>query len=503
MKASLLLLATLLVAPAPAHGTVRKGTLHYVVQDTIDDATGQVIAETSAWHIPRGKRHVTPVADDPRLVNGATVMLRGTLQPDGTLTPLADARGVTITALPPPTGAPTVLHEVVVPIRFADVDFYDPPATRAAILVDSAETEPLLWAAASYGHMTQTMTVLPTLVTPFRSTQLVCPGASDGLLAQEIVRLTAGQVDWSTVTTVDVVLPAPGGYGAPRYCPDPTGMYSQAPTGSAIVGPVVIPAFGTQPIGWEVNSEIWPLLMHETGHTLGFSHANLLDCGPDRGGIPADVSGCVNLEYGDGFDVMGSIGDLNALHKRQLGWIRGGSGGNFPQRYALVSSTGGGGYRLVGRWKLSALEDAATTATGGDLKMLGIPMLTAPGGWLTLEARFAEGPIEYFHDDNDLAGVLIHWAAAPVVIPPGSEPLSPWATLLVNPFPATHPRRWLLPVGESFDQWPWRITVTARDASASPKTTMIQVEDLRYTAQGGSSTPPCAAIPCPVPTFPW
>jgi hypothetical protein len=52
---------------------------------------------------------------------------------------------------------------------------------------------------------------------------------------------------------------------------------------------------------------------HELGHTFGLEHAHLHQCSP---------AGCVEVEYGDPFDTMGSgVGDYNAYEKWVAGWL--------------------------------------------------------------------------------------------------------------------------------------------------------------------------------------
>jgi hypothetical protein len=52
---------------------------------------------------------------------------------------------------------------------------------------------------------------------------------------------------------------------------------------------------------------------HELGHTFGLEHAHLHSC---------SAAGCVEVEYGDPYDTMGSgVGDYNAYEKFVAGWL--------------------------------------------------------------------------------------------------------------------------------------------------------------------------------------
>jgi hypothetical protein len=60
---------------------------------------------------------------------------------------------------------------------------------------------------------------------------------------------------------------------------------------------------------------------HELGHNFSLAHANGYQC-TDAYGFVASLGNCGSAEYGDAFDVMGSLGgDLNAYHKEQLNWL--------------------------------------------------------------------------------------------------------------------------------------------------------------------------------------
>lgn len=87
---------------------------------------------------------------------------------------------------------------------------------------------------------------------------------------------------------------------------------------------------------------------HEFGHALGVSHANHLDCAPDR--IDPHFWECTNVRYGNHYDVMG-LGlaryHLGAPLKELLGWFEPGE---------VVTIDAPGTYNVT----IGNLEDAST-----------------------------------------------------------------------------------------------------------------------------------------------
>lgn len=67
---------------------------------------------------------------------------------------------------------------------------------------------------------------------------------------------------------------------------------------------------------------------HELGHSLGLLHADRLACHgapyiPFNSTLVKDEQGCLQIDAGDAYDVMGSDGyyHFNAIHKETLGWL--------------------------------------------------------------------------------------------------------------------------------------------------------------------------------------
>jgi PASTA domain len=69
--------------------------------------------------------------------------------------------------------------------------------------------------------------------------------------------------------------------------------------------------------------------MHEFGHYHGLGHANLLRCKDEFGNRVPLSTNCIEKEYWDPYDAMGSVTRLtnemsyNAMHTNQLGWLTG------------------------------------------------------------------------------------------------------------------------------------------------------------------------------------
>lgn len=70
------------------------------------------------------------------------------------------------------------------------------------------------------------------------------------------------------------------------------------------------------------DREQWPTYAHELGHALGLAHANKADCVDSSGTRVSWGGSCTMVEYGDGFDMMGShmdLGHFSAVGKLRLG----------------------------------------------------------------------------------------------------------------------------------------------------------------------------------------
>ena len=164
---------------------------------------------------------------------------------------------------------------------------------------------------------------------------------------------------------------------------------------------------------------------HELGHTFGLEHAHRHDC---SGG------GCVEVEYGDPFDTMGSgVGDYNAYEKYVAGWLKN-----------VLRPDSAGDYTIDQLERPSAQPQAIDVQTAHS---------------------------EYWFDHREPIGADAVFAGAPIVEgvevhagPPTSDPTAPSQyatanTLLPNPGGKGIPV--LLP-GDSFaERDAFRLTTTA------------------------------------------
>lgn len=502
MRIPLILIA--LSVAAPAFATTRTGVIRQIVQEDADAATRTLRPHNSgtAWQLLRGRTRVVPVAPDPRLVPGAKMRLRGAYAADGTFVASTLVTGVKLIKQPALTPAGTHEHMVVIPLAFADLPITQPWASWAAEFAH----ERTFYQQASYGQMDLDMQLLPILTSPSRTKDLAC---DLGAYVYEAMRLARDLVDFRSVTIVTVVLPYTGDYGAIRYCPDPNDpRKTMLPFAQATIGKGAIATpDGTVMLGLEQTNEYWPSVPHETGHVLGLEHAHTLECGLLTAGVPADLSSCTLEEYGDFLDMMGpgTHGDFSLIHKRQLGWITG-------AHYVSVPLAGSGSFN-VGTYTLDALEVA-----GG---LQGVYLPVAGVGWLALEARFWLGADAIpWIPEVVLDGVQVHATFAALPIVRGTDPhtgallygtigeheqflLWPWIHVSDAPAYRTASEA-LIRVGQSFTQWPWKITTVSRDATAHR--TVVRVDDLRHPPVSPTSAPspiPSPAIgAAPHPTFP-
>lgn len=117
---------------------------------------------------------------------------------------------------------------------------------------------------------------------------------------------------------------------------------------------------------WLNGSFLWNVAAHELGHTYGLIHANATTAenvnliNPSAGDFYNS-----NIEYGNPYDVMGSISNktyahhFNAVAKRALNWI--------PPAGAVTAAT-------TGVYRVSALENAASGP-----QLLRVPYITPTG----------------------------------------------------------------------------------------------------------------------------
>lgn len=512
-----------LAGPYVAHGKSATGTIRQIVADYIDPDTGAITGGTSTFELVRGRRR-TPLADDPsgRYIGGAKMRVSGYYDARGRLVPDPGVKGVKLKKKPPLTPAPATGHLVVVPMSF--VDF--PIQHTSQEIADTFNSETIAWpthrgffADASYGRFDLKVTVLPIQHSPFRANDIAC---DIGLAVQEALRL----IDWQVIYTdtdvsfIDVIIPNEyDDHGNVLFCPDLPDHPERSTIGWAGLG-YVGHGEGITPQGWmdlsgQMEKESHPSIPHETGHNLGLEHANSLECGQQVVGFPANLNACHNQEYGDRYDTMGSIGDFNAIHKRQLGWLHGSGHGQVYDTIQAAPS-----FPYIGTWHLSPMsepqvDETARTTTGvPDVKALWLPLQTNPPSWLTLEARYGTKNDRVWgwltnNDDSVLAGVIAHTTLSPGVLLPSGQPppAAPYNAvsdhggwlLWLQPSNDTngghHTGDAILRVGQSLVFYPWKVTVTKRDVVK--RWTDVQIDDVRWFGAA------CPAAPAQCPPSPY
>lgn len=149
-------------------------------------------------------------------------------------------------------------------------------------------------------------------------------------------------------------------------------------TASATVG-------GTPTQMWKKGQPNFQQTTHEFGHNLGLWHSKSLDCGSDV----ICANGAID-EYGDHFDVMGSLdtqpntvaAHFNLYQKEKLGWVN------------LTTVTAHGDY---------SIDNLAPVTAGSK----GLKIAKSSGVWYYIEKRSAFG-YDSWMNANITNGVLIH-----------------------------------------------------------------------------------------------
>jgi len=176
---------------------------------------------------------------------------------------------------------------------------------------------------------------------------------------------------------------------------------------------------------------------HELGHNFGMAHANAFEC-TDSNGFTADSGSCTSREYGDAFDIMGSLGgDLNAFHREQMGWFSGSD---------IQSVTATGDY---------VLKDINTP--GPAVKAIKMPYATfhgTPFDYLYIEYR----PVAS-NTQVGFGGVLLHEGG--LSSNPNLFDNTPETGYVVHHIDAP------LPIGRTFKDATWGMTITPYIATST------------------------------------
>jgi len=170
---------------------------------------------------------------------------------------------------------------------------------------------------------------------------------------------------------------------------------------------------------------------HELGHTFGFEHAHLHQC---------TAAGCVEVEYGDPFDTMGSgVGDYNAYEKYVAGWL---TNVIRPDR--------------TGDYTIDQLERSSFQPQAIDVQTAHSEYWFDHREPIGADAVFAGAPI--------VQGVEIH-AGPPTADPTAQSEFATANTLLPNPGGRGIP---VLLTGDSFsERGAFRLTLTSREGTTA------------------------------------
>lgn len=484
MRLLRLVLACLLL-PVVADARTRSGVLVPEVAETYDAANDVVVPLTpTTYHLHRGRKRYR-VKPDRRLLPGATLRVRGTVDPvDGALVPQLDERGVRVLKLPPQTPAFPEERLLVLLVEYPRAPHA--PEHTAASIAAQFEHLAVRVAESSYGRTHVTVTMTEWALAAEQPADL-CGfwGFVEGALAAHAATVP----DYRTYTLL-MVVPSAG-----PACVDGRDVQGGGigRIGSGTGRAEILTPHGPAYFGTAITGEYWPASLHEFGHALGLAHANSLNCAEP--GLPPDLVDCVNREYGDPFDTMGqALGDFHVLHKRQLGWLR----AIGPERADVVTEPG--------VYRLEALEHPAG-ASG--TKALLLPRATVPLSWLTLETRSVAG-LDRLYPAEWLDGIFVHAQLAGFTLPnlQGEwQEQSTESSHFVWPTTSRRHPDARIPTGGTFTDWPWRIRVLTRDITVTPPVVEVAVEDLRVALPSPSPTmtpmaccevPPSGPSICPV-----
>ena len=285
-----------------------------VIVPTEPPADPQV--DPTRWVIQRGNT-VIPIEDKDAeaLVPGQIV--RATVSASDGVKAVVRTYGVT------KPYAPIALRNLlVVPVQWAGRPMTDARLSAAA---NTSTDLAAWWSAASGGIETLTVRTAPVLaVNPTKE-------CDDFGVADQVRAWVASSDNASWVTNTAMLWPENSGcwYGGLGSMP---GNFT-----------------------W-MNSTSAPVWAHELGHNMGLPHANSCSmrdtANPQltKSALPSYLSTCMNNEYGNLFDIMGSSGNLasgyNAQYLNNIGWLREGqvstwAGIDRTYRLSLLSSASG------------------------------------------------------------------------------------------------------------------------------------------------------------------
>lgn len=433
----LLLLALL---PSSAFAKTVTGRIETVVVESVTEDGATLVSTTTGVRRTAGKHAVRVTNPDDRLEVGATMRVRGTLDPDRAAVLMdADDRGATLLREAVATPARGVDRLAVIHLGFPDV-----PRTKSLGAVLAAYPDMASWFQdVSQGQWTFTTlgvsaeAAAPLAETPCFFNQLV----------QAALDAADPQLDYRTLTYVNVVVP---------WQADPTACFGTGWNMATIGRTPYKTADGKVMLAVHLTREDAPASIHELGHSLGLTHAMRYRC--PTPGLPTTFAGCVNEEYGDPFDPMGQgwRSSFTAARLVQLGWMPPPVLVTAPGFFALSPVTAPAGLRAL--------------------------RLVAGARRLWLETRGPSGvdPYSVSAAHPDFKAVHVHGDLAPLVI--GSRQLYPADTELIAPS-----TRLGLHVGDTVALGPWRVTAQYRDPDG---TTGVLV------ALAPNATPEPSPTPC-------